>query len=271
MPKSLLFTVLALITVIAMALSACHRGPSEEAPARLTIAAASDLRFAMEDLIADFKAQRPAESEPVDLRVTYGSSGNFYAQLTQRAPFDMYFSADILYPARLVDDGLALGNSLFEYAIGRIVIWVPKSSPLNVETLQWETLTSERARRIAIANPEHAPYGKAAVAAMKTAGIYDQVSSRLVYGENIAQAAQFIESGAADTGIIALALAIAPAMADKGKFWEIPTDMFPTMLQAGLITKWTKNPDLAREFQAYILSERGQQILREYGFFLPNE
>ncbi|MFU8807095.1 MAG: molybdate ABC transporter substrate-binding protein, partial [Bradymonadaceae bacterium] len=232
---------------------------------------ASDMRFAMQDLIADFVEERPEDAQPINLRVTYGSSGNFYAQLTHRAPFDMYFSADVRYPARLVEDGLALEGSLFEYAIGRLVIWVPKASTLDVEALQWETLKSEGARRIAIANPEHAPYGQAAVAAMKTAELYDDVSKKLVNGENIAQAAQFIESGAADTGIIALALALAPAMADKGRYWEIPTDTFPTMVQGGLITRWTKHPEVAREFRAHVLGPRGRKILEEYGFFLPDE
>lgn len=261
----------ALMLLLAMAtITACQRAPSEDAPARLTIAAASDLRFAMDELIADFIAQRAADAKPIDLRVTYGSSGNFYAQLTQRAPFDMYFSADILYPTRLAEAGLAIDDSLFEYAIGRLVVWVPNASPLDVEILHWRTLKSEHIRHIAIANPDHAPYGKAALAAMKTAGLYDDVSKKLVKGENIAQAAQFIESGAADTGIIALALALSPAMAHKGRYWEVPPDTFPTMVQGGLITRWTKHPEAAREFRAYVLGERGRRILEESGFFLPD-
>lgn len=264
------------LTLIAFTLAGflatgCERAPSETPPARLTIAAASDLRFAMEDLIADFVAHRPEDAPAIDLRVTYGSSGNFFAQLTQRAPFDMFFSADILYPARMVEEGLAYEDSLFEYAIGRIAIWVPEASPLNVEELQWDTITSEQARKVAIANPEHAPYGKAAVAAMKRAELYDDVLPKLVYGENIAQAAQFVESGAADTGIIALALALAPAMSGKGRYWEIPVDTFPTMVQGGLVTKWTRHPELAMEFRAYVSGPRGRTILDRYGFFLPEE
>lgn len=265
------WAITALMLLLAMAtITACQRAPSEDAPARLTIAAAADLRFAMEELIADFIAQRPADAHPIDLGVTYGSSGNFYAQLTQRAPFDMYFSADILYPTRLAEAGLAIEDSLFEYAIGRLVIWVPNGSPLDVEGLQWQTLKSEQVRRIAIANPEHAPYGKAALAAMKTAGLHDEVSKKLVNGENIAQAAQFIESGAADTGIIALALALSPAMAHKGRYWEVPPDTYPTMVQGGLITRWTKHPEAAREFRAYVLGERGRGVLEESGFYLPD-
>ena len=275
MPRRLLLilTMAALLLALLPTLG-CDRDPESapsERPAPLTIAAAADLRFAMDDLIADFLASRPDDAPVVDLRVTYGSSGNFFAQITQRAPFDIYFSADVAYPTLLVEKGLAIEESLFEYAIGRIVIWVPETSPLDVETLQWETLTSGEARRIAIANPEHAPYGTAAVAAIQTAELYDQVLPKLVYGENIAQAAQFIESGAADAGIIALAIAMAPAMSNKGRYWEIPIDSFPTMVQGGLVTKWTRQPELAMEFRAYVLGPRGREILTRYGFFLPHE
>ncbi len=230
---------------------------------------ASDLRFAMEDLVADFSERRSEDLAKAQIQITYGSSGNFYAQIAQRAPFDMFFSADVLYPRKLAEQGLALEKSLFEYAIGRIVIWAPKDSPIAVEELQWEALKAARARRIAIANPDHAPYGQAAVAAMKTAGVYEELEKKLVFGENIAQAAQFIDSGAAEIGIIALALAVAPAMADKGRYWEIPVEAFPTMVQGAMITKWTKHPELAREFRAYMLSEHGRTILKRYGFYLP--
>ena len=250
---------------------ACERDKAAPPTAELTIAAAADLRYAMEDLIIDFQDSRPDDSAGLAMRVTYGSSGNFYAQLTQRAPFDLYFSADIAYPAKLAQAGHALDDEVFEYAIGRIVVWVPDDSELEVEKLQWVALQSPSVRRIAIANPDHAPYGVAAVAAMKSAELYDEVSNRLVYGENISQAAQFIDSGSADVGIIALALAVAPAMRDRGRYWEIPLEQFPTMHQGGLITGWTPHPEEAREFRDYVAGPRGREILERYGFFLPDE
>jgi molybdate transport system substrate-binding protein len=258
------------LALILTASFACQRDQAHADP-YLTIAAAADLRFAMEDLISEFERQRPSDSPPVEIRVTYGSSGNFFAQLSQRAPFDLYFSADIAYPARLASAGLALDDDIFEYAIGRLVIWVPETSPLDVESLRWDTLTADGVRRIAIANPAHAPYGEAAVAAMRTASIFEEVEPRLVLGENIAQAAQFVDSGAADVGIIALALAIAPSMATRGRYWEIPFDTFPTMRQGAMITGWTAQPDLAREFRAFLLGPEGQSILRRYGFYLPGD
>lgn len=258
------------ILLLLLACISCQReSPQQTTQPRLTIAAAADLRFAMGDLSEDFRTKRPADETSPDIRVTYGSSGNFYAQLTQRAPFDMFFSADILYPTRLKKEGLALDDSVFAYGIGRIVVWVPEDSSIDVETLQLGALRSESVRRIAIANPEHAPYGRAAVDALKTAGMYDELRPKFVYGENISQAAQFVESGAADIGIVALALAVAPAMKKRGRYWEIPVDSFPTMLQGGLISARTDHPELAKEFRDYILGPGGQTILARFGFFLP--
>jgi len=134
-----------------------------------------------------------------------------------------------------------------------------------------EALKHSSARRIAIANPEHAPYGKAAVAAMQKLGVYDTVKGKLVYGENIAQAAQFVESGAADIGIIALSLALAPALKAKGNYWEVPLDAYPRLEQGGVILSWARNPRQTKEFKDFVLSEAGKQILRRYGFSMPGE
>src|SRR4029077_6100604 len=134
-----------------------------------------------------------------------------------QAPFDIFFSADIDYPRKLIDAGLADADSEFLYAEGRSVGWVPNSSPLDLETLGIRAVADPSVRKVAIANPQHAPYGRAAEAALKTLGAYDAVKDRLVFGENIAQAAQFVESGAADVGLIALSLALSPAMKDKGR------------------------------------------------------
>ena len=136
----------------------------------------------------------------IDVKVTFGSSGNFFAQITQKAPFDIYLSADVSYPEKLIEQGLAEQSSLFLYAIGQLVVWVPKDSPLEIEKKGVSVLLNDSVKKIAIANPTHAPYGRAAVAAMKSLGVYEAVEKKIVAAENIAQAGQFVESGAAQVG-----------------------------------------------------------------------
>jgi molybdate transport system substrate-binding protein len=235
--------------------------------AELTIAAAADLKFAMDQLVTEFQTNQPGTT----VKVAYGSSGNFFAQLQNRAPFDIYFSADIEYPRKLAEAGHALGTDVFLYAVGRLVVWVPKSSSVNVDTLRMQSLLAPSVRKVAIANPEHAPYGRAAVAAMKSLHVYEQTKSKLVYGENIAQTAQFIQSGTADIGIIAFSLALAPQMKDAGRYWEIPVDAYPKLEQGGIILSWTKEPIAARVFRDFVLGQHGREVLKRYGFFLPEK
>jgi len=230
-------------------------------PKSISIAAASDTKFALDDLIAAFQKDHPE----VKVQATYGSSGNFYAQLSQRAPFDLFLSADITYPNKLIEAGLAVPDSKFMYAVGKLVLWVPTNSGL-VPSKGIEILNDSSVKKIAIANPEHAPYGKAAVAAMQKLGVYDAVKPKLVYAENIAQAAQFVESGAADAGLIALSLALAPPMRAKGAWWEIPSDAYPRLEQGGVILSWARNPTLTRQFKNFLLSDSGKEVLRRYGF-----
>src|SRR6202795_1371519 len=191
------------------------------------VAAAADLKFAMTELASQFEKQSGAK-----LNVTYGSSGNFLTQIQNGAPFDLFFSADSEYPKKLEAAGLAEPGTLREYAVGHIVIWTPNDSGINAANAGWNSLRAQRVKKIAIANTEHAPYGRAAVAAMKKAGVYEQVKDKLVYGENISQAAEFVQSGNAQAGIIALSLAVSPAM-KNGKRWEIPADSYPAIKQAG--------------------------------------
>jgi molybdate transport system substrate-binding protein len=150
-----------------------------------------------------------------------------------------------------------------------VVVWVPNGSPIDVEKLGIEALLNPSIRKIAIANPEHAPYGRAAVAAMKTLGVYDKVSDKLVLGENIAQAAQFVESGAADIGLIALSLAVSPKMKSEGRYWEVPLDAYPRLEQGGVILSTSKQPELARQFRDVMVGPQGRETLRRYGFILP--
>ncbi len=227
------------------------------------VAAASDLNFAIKEVIGEFEKQTGHR-----VKLSLGSSGNFYAQLQQGAPFDLYFSADIGYPKKLEEAGLTVPGSLYRYAVGRVVLWAPKNSPLDVNK-GLTVLREPTIRKIAIANPKHAPYGRAAVAAMEHAQVYAEVKDRLVLGENISQAAQFIESGACDVGIIALSLALAPAMKSAGSYWEIPAEAHPPLEQGAAILKQSKNQELARRFLAFLQGPQGQEIMIRYGFTLP--
>jgi molybdate transport system substrate-binding protein len=231
---------------------------------KLTVAAAADLRFALDELAAQFRAAHPK----VDLAITYGSSGNFFAQIQNGAPFDVFLSADIDYPRRLAAAGLAARDSLFQYAVGRIVVWVPAASPLDPAALGIRTLEAPSVRHIAIANPQHAPYGRAAEAALRSLGVYDRVLPKLVLGENIAQTFQFVESGAAEVGIVALSLALAPAARGHGRYWDVPQEAYPRIEQGGVIL--SRAPaGLAAQFRAFLLSEPARRILQQYGFAVP--
>jgi len=227
----------------------------------LRVAAAADLRFALDEIVEVFRQQHP----DMDLRVTYGSSGNFYAQLSNRAPFDVFLSADVDYPRRLSREGLAAPDTEFVYAVGRIVVWVARNSPVDVEKLGIQALLDPSVHKIAIANPRFAPYGRAAEAAMKKLGVYARVQDRLVLGENIVQTAQFIESGAADIGIISQSLALHPPLRDKGRSWEVPLDAYPLHEQAGVIMEWAQDRAAADALRAFLLSNEGRAILGRYG------
>jgi molybdate transport system substrate-binding protein len=233
-----------------------------KAGSELRIAAAADLKFALVDLVTAFEEHHPDAT----ITVTPGSSGNFFAQLSNEAPFDLFLSADIEYPHKLVEQGQGVRGTEFKYGVGYIVFWAPKDSALDVEGKGLEIVRDDAVQRIAVANPKHAPYGRAAVAALKSAALYETVESRLVYGENIAQTAQMVESGAADVGIIALSLAVSPALRDKGKYWRIPGNSHPPIVQGGVVLRWAQDAALANEFRAFLMSAAGAAILRQYGF-----
>src|SRR5580693_7115871 len=230
---------------------------------QVRVAAAADLKYAMQDLAAQFEKQTGTKVD-----VTYGSSGNFFSQLQNGAPFDLFFSADIDYPRKLEAAGFAEPGTIYEYAVGRIAIWTPADAKVDVTRLGWKTLLDPSVQKISIANPEHAPYGRAAVAALEKAGIYEQVKAKLVYGENISQAAQFVQSGNAQAGIVAMSLAVSPGMKD-GKRWEIPADMHPAIEQAAILLKSSKNKTNASAFLEFVKSEAGRATLAKYGFTLP--
>jgi molybdate transport system substrate-binding protein len=245
--------------------SACGSAPeSPRSRGRVRVAAAADLNAALTEVIAKFGG-----SHDVDVSVSYGSSGTFYAQILNQAPFDVFLSADVSYPNQLAARGLTLPQSEFTYAFGRIVVWTPSSSTLDVEQKGLQALTAASVAHVAIANPEHAPYGRAAVAAMQSAGVYESVRPKLVVGENVAQTLQFVQSGAADIGVVALSLALAPNLKGNGRWFEIPVSSYPALEQGGTILKAAADVDAARAFRGFLLSADGQAILKQYGFSLP--
>ena len=246
--------------VLLALLAAPAPGSAAGATTTLRVAAASDLRFALDEILTAFRSANPA----LMVEATYGSSGNFFAQIREGAPFDVFLSADSEYARRLAGDGLS--EAPFPYAVGRLALIVRKESGLDPKGLG-DLLKNPVIRRLAIANPAHAPYGRAAEAALRTWGIYDLVAPRLVFGESVSQAAQFVDTGAAQAGLVALSLAKARP-ADL-VFAEVPTDAYPPLDQAGVLLKRTRSPEAARAFQACLTGDVGRSILEQHGFGLP--
>jgi molybdate transport system substrate-binding protein len=231
----------------------------------IKVAAASDLTFAFKDVVAGFERQTGNR-----VRLTYGSSGNFFSQIQNGAPFDLFFSADVSFPRKLETAGLTEPGSIYEYAKGEIVIWVPNASKLDLSK-GLTVLLDPSIRKIAIANPIHAPYGAAAVAAMKYAGIYDQVKGKIVQGENISQAAQFVHSGNAEVGIVALSLALAPAMKSDGRYVVVPPKDYPPLIQAAVILKSSREKEVANQFLQFLKQPDTVALMRGYGFVVPED
>jgi molybdate transport system substrate-binding protein len=226
----------------------------------LRIAAAADLQYVLPDLAAQYEKQSGAK-----LAITYGSSGNFFAQIQNGAPFDLFLSADKDFPDRLIAAGLADKESLAIYAYGSLVLWLPPDSPLDPAAAGLKTLLDPRIQKIAIANPEHAPYGLAAVIALQNAGLYDQLKPKLVLGENISQAAQFVQSGSAQAGLIALSLAISPPM-KNGKRWVLTSDRFPLTEQAAVVLNSSPNRKTAIAFITFLRTPAARATFERYGF-----
>lgn len=229
----------------------------------LTVAAASDLQQVFPALAQQFQRETGHA-----LTTAFGSSGNFFTQIRNGAPFDLFFSADIDYAQQLEAAKLAEPGSLYEYAAGQIVLWARKDSGIDLSR-GFAVLEDARVRRISIANPDHAPYGRAAVAALKHEGLYERVKSKLVLGENISQAAQFVQSGAAEVGIVALSLTLSAEARAIGVAHEIPADAYPPIDQAVVILASSKNKALARRFITFLGTPDVVRTLETYGFRLP--
>jgi len=224
----------------------------------LRIAAAADLRYAMDELVAEFLV----ESSGDEIEVIYGSSGKFATQIQHGAPYDLYFSADITYPRRLEQKKLT-ATSTRPYALGRIVVW-SLDMKRGIHDLDDAAL-----RRIAIANPRHAPYGVRAREALESVGIWTSVEPKLVMGENIAQTAQFVDSGAAEAGIVALSLVMSPSLAGRGHWTLIDDALHQPLEQGYVILQRAAGNKAAQRFDAFIQSARAAEILRAYGFAIP--
>lgn len=232
---------------------------------KVTVAAAADLQFALPRIIQQFQAA----NQGLEVSAVYGSSGNFYSQIQNGAPFDLFLSADMTYPRNLAANGTAVQESLFTYATGRIAVWVPAGSSLDVEHRGIRALEDPAVKHVAIANPRHAPYGRAAEAALRSLGVYDATAPKLVMGENIAQTLEYVQSGAADAGIVALSLALAPAVRSQGRYWEIPQNAYPPIEQGGAILSRARASKPAARFRAFLLSNAARRTLTDFGFSVP--
>lgn len=253
-----LFRRLATVLACCAAMAAGARAES------ITVVAAADLKFALEEVAAGFRAAHPNDR----VEVIYGSSGKFHTQIQNGAPFDLFFSADIAYPRELQRKGLTAGEPT-PYAIGRIVLW---SRDARLAKLPLKDLGAEKAiRKFAIANPQHAPYGRRAMEALQRQGVWQAIEPRLVLGENIAHAAQFVDTGAAEAGIVALSLVQSPTMAERGAWTLIPAEWHEPLEQAYVVTRHGAGKPLAEAFARHVATPPARTILRRYGFVLPGE
>lgn len=236
----------------------------------LRVAAAADLTPALQKLSPRFEKETG-----IHLSIALGSSGNFFAEIQNGAPFDVFLSADKSYPEKLQQAGLTEPGTLATYARGRLVLWIPLNSTLRFTTKQGvltgglKPLASSAIKKIAIANPAHAPYGRAAVAALQHYGIYDQVKPRLVLGENISQTAQFAESGDVCAAFLAMAIAVTPEMKQRGSFVVLPQESYPPLDQAAVILRSSNRKDQARRFLEFLRGTEAQSILSDFGFEVP--
>jgi molybdate transport system substrate-binding protein len=262
----------ATVTTFAQSTSPSASGKSTAKPANtvprtgdLTIAAAADLAPALEAIMAAFR-----KSQNANVKATYGASGTLTAQIEQGAPFDVFMSADLDYPKRLISEKKADAKSLTDYARGRLVVFIMPGVPGDVLHTGLKALVDPKIEKIAIANPDHAPYGRAAVAALKHEGVYDQVKPKLVIAENVGQAAQFVKSGNAQAGIFALSAMNDRELRRHGRVVEVKDDTYPPLEQGAVILSHGERNPLAKVFVDYLKSQMAQGLFVRYGFMPPS-
>ncbi|HJT65624.1 MAG TPA: molybdate ABC transporter substrate-binding protein [Pyrinomonadaceae bacterium] len=248
-------TFLALLTTLAFGW-ACHRPVNQ--PPEITVAAASDLTNAFEELGREFEA-----ANKIKVVFVFGSTGLLTRQIENGAPMDLFAAASVSYIDQLAQKGLIVPGTKQVYARGRITLWTTADSPLQIETVA--DLTRPEVKRIAIANPDHAPYGLAAQQALQSAGVWETVKPKLVYGDNIRQTLQYAETGNVDVAIVALSL----SQESKGRWTLIPEQLHQPIDQALAVIKTTHNEAAARAFASFVNGPKGREILRKYGFAFP--
>jgi molybdate transport system substrate-binding protein len=251
---------LASLLVLLAAASARAEAPREI----VTVAAAANLKLAADELKRAFQAAHPG----VEVALTFGASGAFFAQARNGAPFDVFLSADREYPQRLVAEGLAAPADERVYAFGKLVAWLPPGSTLDLERRGLAALADPAVKRIAVANPAVAPFGRATEAALRAAGVLDAVKDKLVLGASVGQAAQFATTGAADVAFLPRSLTLAKELAG-GTATAVPEALYPRIEQSGVVLASTRSPALARAFLAFLASEPGRAVLARYGYGLP--
>lgn len=251
--------------LVAAALAALAPAAAGAPAARtLRVAAAANLQAALSDIASGFRARHPG----VAVEPSFAASGLLVAQIQQGAPFDLFLAADAASPARVAEAGLADGPP-FTYAIGRLVLWFPDPPPPELEKRGLAVLLDPSIRRIAIGNPAVAPYGAAAVEALRAAGVYDAVKEKLVLGQNIGQAAQFAQSGNAQAAFLPLSLAMAPPLSREGRSLAVPAGSHRPIVQAGAVLEGARDRALARAFADYLLGPEGRAALERNGYGLP--
>lgn len=248
------------LLALPVAALACALRPAE-ARGRVTVAAATDLRF----VLTDFLAAHP------DLRVdvSFGASGSLVAQITQGAPFDVFLSADESLTRDLVARGLADDRARFRYARGHLALWASRALAVDVPALGMRALLHPAIRRVAIANPRHAPYGRAALSALSAAHLDAALAPKLIFGENVAQAMQMVQSGAADAALVSLSLTFAPGVASSGQRFVVPGALHPPIEQGGIILRRARDPVAAAAFVDALRSPAARAIFARHGFDPP--
>lgn len=248
----------------ALALLAAAPAVAEPPRTTIAVAVAANLKEAAEALRQAFESERPG----VEVALTFGASGTFFSQLQNGAPYDLFLSADRDYPARLIAAGLAAAGDERVYAFGKLVAWLPPGSPLDLERRGLAALADPGVKRIAMANPAVAPFGRATEAAFKAAGVQDAVRQKLVLGTSVAQVAQFATTGAADVAFLPRSLTFAKAL-EGGRVIAVPEALYPRIEQSGVVLSAARAPALARAFLASLTAEKGRAILARYGYGLP--
>ena len=230
----------------------------------LSVAAAANLKDAADAIAQAFQG----EHSDVDVKVTMGASGNFFAQIQTGAPFDLFLSADTEYPDKVVAAGLAQAEDERVYAFGRLIAWLPPGSTINLEKKGLDALGDSSVKHIAIANPAVAPFGRATEQAFKAAGVYDAVKDKLVLGTSVAQTSQFATTGAADVAFLPYSLTFSKELS-TGKVFFVPEKLYSRIEQSGVVLASSKEADLARKLLAFITGQKGRAILTRFGYGLP--